>query len=75
MIERTLTPLIREGVLRYMDSSNRDVRLQASLAACTLFMADPISHHTSVESVNTINQVLNKLITVGIADAGLYLIL
>lgn len=51
-----------------MDSKDRDVRLHASLAACTLFMKDPIAHHTSTASISTIDQVIGRLVRAALAD-------
>jgi hypothetical protein len=53
-----------------MDSKDRDVRLQASLATCTLFMRDPIAHHTSTASIATIDQVVGRLVRAALADPG-----
>lgn len=71
-VERTLTSLIQHGVLRYMDAKDRDVRLQASLATCTLFMRDPIAHHTSTASIATIDQVVGRLVRAALADPGAF---
>ncbi|KAG8816995.1 phosphatidylinositol kinase- protein kinase tor1, partial [Serendipita sp. 400] len=66
---RILTPLIQDGVLLYLDSKDRDVRMEASLSICKLFMLDPIAHHTSTASVGIINQVVGRLVRVALADA------
>jgi hypothetical protein len=55
-----------------MDSSDREVRLQASLAACALFMHGPIVNHTSTASVGIIDEVVRRLIRLGLADPGEY---
>ncbi|KAG8800955.1 phosphatidylinositol kinase- protein kinase tor1, partial [Serendipita sp. 399] len=65
---RVLTPLIQDGVLLYLDSKDRDVRMEAALSICKLFMLDPIAHHTSTASVGVINQVVGRLVRVGLAD-------
>jgi hypothetical protein len=53
-----------------MDSKDREVRLQASLATCSLFMLGPIVNHTSTASVGIIDEVVSRLIRVGLADPG-----
>lgn len=65
---KILTPLIQDGVLGYLDSRDREVRMEASLATCKLFMKDPIAHHTSTAAVEVTNQVVEKLIRVALSD-------
>lgn len=65
-----MTDLVQYGVLPYLDDDDRAIRLNATLATCTLFMTDPIAHHTSNHSIAVITEVLDKLITVALADPG-----
>jgi FKBP12-rapamycin complex-associated protein len=48
-----------------------DIRLRAAVTCCKLFMRDPILHQRSLQSIELINDVLEKLLTVGIADMGM----
>lgn len=64
----TLNEFVREAALPYLEHDNPDVRKEAVLASAQLFINDPICHQTSAHSIEIVNDVLEKLLTVGITD-------
>jgi len=56
--------------LPYLEDEAVDIRLRAAVTCCKLFMRDPILHQRSLQSIELINDVLEKLLMVGIADTG-----
>lgn len=66
----TLNEFVREAVLPYLEHDSAEVRKEAVLASTQLFINDPICHQTSSHSIEIVNDVLEKLLTVGIADQG-----
>ena len=54
--------------LPYLESDHPEVRKAAALTCCRLFVRDPICHQISNHSIEIIGDVLDKLLTVGIAD-------
>ena len=65
-----LNEFVRRAALPYLESDNPDVRRGAALTCCRLFVSDPICHQASNHSIEIISDVLDKLLTVGIADPG-----
>ena len=68
----TLNEFVRRAALPYLESDNPAVRQGAALTCCRLFISDPICHHASNHSIEIISDVLDKLLTVGIADPGMF---
>lgn len=68
----TLNEVVRTCALPYLEDDNPEVRRAAALTCCVLFLHDPICYHVSNHAVEVIGDVLGKLLTVGIADPGLY---
>lgn len=66
----TLNEFVREAALPYLEHDSSDVRKEAVLASTQLFINDPICHQTSSHSIEIVNDVLEKLLTVGITDQG-----
>jgi len=58
------------SALPYLEDEGVDIRLRAAVTCCKLFMRDPILHQRSLQSIELINDVLEKLLMVGIADTG-----
>ncbi|CAG8629200.1 10732_t:CDS:2, partial [Scutellospora calospora] len=65
-----LNEFVRDCVVRYLEQDNHEVREAAALTCCQLFTRDPILDQTSNHSIQVVNEVLEKLLTVGVADPG-----
>lgn len=61
---------MRDVAIRYVDDDNAEIRKAAALTCCQLFVRDPIVQQTSNHSIQVVSEVIEKLLTVGIADAG-----
>jgi FKBP12-rapamycin complex-associated protein len=51
-----------------LEDDNAQVRAAAAETCCTLFIKDPICYQASSHAIEVISDVLDKLLTVGIAD-------
>ena len=69
----TLNEFVRDCALPYLEHDSPTVRQEAVLASCQLFVHDPICHQTSSHSIEIVNDVLDKLLTVGITDPSEFL--
>ena len=56
--------------IQYVDHDNAEIRKAAALTCCQLFVRDPIVHQTSSHAIRVVSEVIEKLLTVGVADAG-----
>ena len=65
-----LNEFVRSCALPYLEDDNAEIRKTAALTSCRLFVRDPICHQVSNHSIEIISDVLDKLLTVGIADPG-----
>ncbi|CAG8465028.1 34810_t:CDS:10, partial [Racocetra persica] len=63
-----LNEFVRDCVVRYLEQDNHEVRGAAALTCCQLFARDPILDQASNHSIQVVNEVLEKLLTVGVAD-------
>ncbi|KAK7686283.1 hypothetical protein QCA50_010507 [Cerrena zonata] len=63
-----LNEFVRNCALPYLEEDNAEVRRAAALTCCRLFMRDPICYQASNHSIEIIGDVIDKLLTVGIAD-------
>ncbi|KAF2843628.1 phosphatidylinositol 3-kinase tor2 [Patellaria atrata CBS 101060] len=63
-----LNEFVRDVAIRYVDADNPDIRKAASLTCCQLFCRDPIVHQTSHHAIQVVGDVIEKLLTVGVAD-------
>lgn len=63
-----LNEFVRGAALPYLEDDNGEVRHSAALTCCTLFVKEPIWEQASANAVETINEVLDKLLQVGVAD-------
>ncbi|CAI2178216.1 17365_t:CDS:10 [Funneliformis geosporum] len=63
-----LNVFVRDCVVRYLEQDNPEVREAAALTCCQLFARDPILDQTSNHAILVVNEVLEKLLTVGVAD-------
>lgn len=63
-----LNEFVRNCALPYLEDEHAEIRQAAALTCCILFVRDPICHQVSNHSIEIISDVLDKLLTVGIAD-------
>jgi FKBP12-rapamycin complex-associated protein len=63
-----LNEFVRNAALPYLEDDNADVRRAGALTCCKLFVKDPICYQASSHAIEIISDVLDKLLTVGIAD-------
>ncbi|KAF8519025.1 phosphatidylinositol 3-kinase [Hysterangium stoloniferum] len=63
-----LNEFVRDAALPYLEDDHPEVRKAAALTCCRLFVRDPICYQASNHSVEIISDVLDKLLTVGVAD-------
>ncbi|KAG2011794.1 atypical/PIKK/FRAP protein kinase [Coprinopsis cinerea AmutBmut pab1-1] len=63
-----LNEFVRSCALPYLEDDNPQVRCAAAETCCTLFIKDPICYQASSHAIEVISDVLDKLLTVGIAD-------
>ncbi|OBZ74140.1 Phosphatidylinositol 3-kinase tor2 [Grifola frondosa] len=63
-----LNEFVRNCALPFLDDDHPDVRRAAALTCCRLFIRDPICYQASNHSIEIISDVIDKLITVAIAD-------
>src|ERR1700731_1939661 len=65
-----LNEFVRSCALPYLEDDHAEVRQAAALTCCRLFVRDPICYQASSHAIEVISDVLDKLLTVGIADPG-----
>lgn len=65
---RILNEFVRDCVIKYVEDDNPETRKAAALTCCQLFVRDPICHQTSNNAIQVVGDVMEKLLTVGIAD-------
>ncbi|KIM49486.1 hypothetical protein M413DRAFT_21701 [Hebeloma cylindrosporum] len=63
-----LNEFVRTCALPYLEDDNPEVRRASALTCCRLFVKDPICYQASSHAIEVISDVLDKLLTVGIAD-------
>ncbi|PWN43039.1 putative TOR1-1-phosphatidylinositol 3-kinase [Ceraceosorus guamensis] len=63
-----LNEFVRSCTLPYLEDDEADVRKAAATTCARLFGDDPICFQTSLHAIEVVNDVLDKLMTVGIAD-------
>lgn len=68
--ELSLSEFIRNYVVRYVEDDNPDIRKAAALSCCQVLAADPVVTRTSHHAIKLVNEVLEKLLTLAIADPG-----
>lgn len=67
-----LNEYVRDNALPYLEEEHPGVRQAAVLTCCRLFIKDPICYQASNHSIEIVSDVIDKLLTVGIADPGSY---
>ncbi|KAF2457914.1 armadillo-type protein [Lineolata rhizophorae] len=63
-----LNEFVRDVAIRYVEADNPAIRKAAALTCCQLFVQDPIVFQTSHHSIQVVGDVIEKLLTVGVAD-------
>jgi FKBP12-rapamycin complex-associated protein len=63
-----LNEFVRDVAIRYVDADNPEIRKAAALTCCQLFVRDPIVFQTSHHAIQVVGDVIEKLLTVGVAD-------
>ncbi|KAJ7170509.1 phosphatidylinositol 3-kinase [Mycena crocata] len=63
-----LNEFVRSCALPYLENDSPAIRRTAAETCCRLFVRDPIFYSSSSHAIQVISDVLNKLLTVGIAD-------
>ena len=68
--DHVLNEFVRDCVVRYLETDIVEVRKAAALTCCQLFARDKILEQTSQHAIQVVNEVLERLLTVGVADPG-----
>ena len=63
-----LNEFVRDVAIRYVEDDDPTIRKAAALTCCQLFVNDPIVHQTSHHAIQVVSDVIEKLLTVGVAD-------
>lgn len=66
-----LNEFVRDVAIKYVEDDNAEIRKASALTCCQLFVRDPIVHQTSNHAIQVVGEVMEKLLTVGVADAGM----
>ncbi|BGP07821.1 phosphatidylinositol kinase-related protein kinase tor1 [Rhodotorula toruloides] len=66
--EHSLGEFVRDHVARYVEDDNPDIRRAAALSCCGVLANDPVVGQTSNNAIRLVNEVLEKLLTLAIAD-------
>lgn len=63
-----LNEFVRYCTITYLEHPIPKVRQTAVIASCEIFINDPICHQVSVNALNAVNEVLDKLLSISITD-------
>lgn len=63
-----LSDFVKDTVILYIEHENPQVRELAALTASHLFVQDNVCKQTSLTSLNTVSEVICKLLTVAVTD-------
>ncbi|KAF8004447.1 hypothetical protein HF325_001895 [Metschnikowia pulcherrima] len=63
-----LNEFVRYCIITYLESSSPKVRQSAVSTSCKIFIKDPICHQTSVNALNAVNDVVDKILSIAITD-------
>ncbi|KAI9820202.1 MAG: phosphatidylinositol kinase- protein kinase tor1 [Pycnora praestabilis] len=64
-----LNEFVRDVAIRFVEDDNPEIRKAAALTCCQLFVRDPIVHQTSNHAIQVVSEVIEKLLTVCVADS------
>ncbi|KDQ52943.1 hypothetical protein JAAARDRAFT_61533 [Jaapia argillacea MUCL 33604] len=67
-VRHVLNEFVRTCAMPYLEDDHAEVRRAAATTCCRLFIRDPICYQASNHAIEIISDVLDKLLTVGIAD-------
>lgn len=62
---------MRDCVVNYLEDDSPEIRRAAALTCCQILAGDPIVAQTSNHAIKLVNEVLEKLLTLAIADPGM----
>ena len=63
-----LNEFVRDVAIKYVEDEDPETRAAAALTCCQLYVRDPIVNQTSYHALNVVGDVIERLLTVGIAD-------
>ncbi|RDL41871.1 ARM repeat-containing protein [Venustampulla echinocandica] len=63
-----LNEFVRDVAIKYVEDESPDIREAAALTCCQLYVRDPIVNQTSYHAIQVVSEVIEKLLTVGVAD-------
>lgn len=63
-----LNEFVRYCIITYLDNSSPKIRQTATSTSSKIFNKDPICHQTSVNALNAVNEVVDKLLSISITD-------
>lgn len=63
-----LNEFVRDCIVNYLDDDIPEIRQAAAVTCCQILVRDPICNQTSAHAIKVVGEVLEKLLTVGIAD-------
>ncbi|KAI9050994.1 hypothetical protein LZ554_005104 [Drepanopeziza brunnea f. sp. 'monogermtubi'] len=63
-----LNEFVRDVAIKYVEDENVEIREAAALTCCQLYVRDPIVNQTSYHAIQVVSEVIEKLLTVGVAD-------
>lgn len=67
-VGHVLNEFVRDVAIRYVDNNNPQIRKAAALTCCQIYIRDPIIHQTSFHAIRVVAEVIERLLTVGVAD-------
>lgn len=65
---KSLNELVRDVAIKYVEDDSAQIRKAAALTSCQLFLHDPIVRQTSVRSIQVVGDVVQRLLSVAVAD-------
>jgi serine/threonine-protein kinase mTOR len=63
-----LNEFVRDVAIKYVEDESPEIREAAALTCCQLYVRDPIVNQTSHHAIQVVSDVIEKLLTVGVAD-------
>lgn len=63
-----LNEFVRDVAIKYVEDDDPEIREAAALTCCQLYVRDPIVNQTSHHALAVVGEVIEKLLTVGVAD-------
>ncbi|KAG0649662.1 Serine threonine-kinase tor2 [Hyphodiscus hymeniophilus] len=63
-----LNEFVRDVAIKYVEDDDPEIREAAALTCCQLYIRDPIVNQTSHHAIQVVSEVIEKLLTVGVAD-------